>query len=304
VLPDGTRNGFHIQRLKDKLGNRSNASSEIELEDALAVMVGEEGRGVRTIIEMVNHTRLDCVAGSAALMRQAVAQAIHHATFRHAFGSPLVEQPLMTNVLADLAIESEAATTLMMRLAGAFDRSADPAEVLFRRLALAVAKYWVCKRGIAVVAEALECHGGNGYVEESIMPRLYRESPLNSIWEGSGNVNALDVLRAIARQPDSLAAFLDEVRRGTGSDRRLDAAIKGLEGELSDPADAEVRARRVAERMALVLMGSLLVRHGNPAVADGFCASRLDGDHGGALGTLPPGLELAAIVERHRPVPA
>src|SRR5216110_3344813 len=222
VLPDGTRNNFHIERLKDKLGNRSNASSEIALEKAWAVMVGEEGRGVATIIEMVNHTRLDCVVGSAALMRQAVAQATHHCAHRRAFGRLLVEQPLMRNVLADLAVESEAATVLMMRLAGALDSSADESEAHFRRLALAVGKYWVCKRGVAVTAEALECHGGNGYVEESILPRLYREAPLNSIWEGSGNVNALDVLRAMARDPDSLSAFLAEVDLARGADPRLD----------------------------------------------------------------------------------
>src|SRR6266853_159002 len=194
VLDDGTRNQFHIQRLKDKLGNRSNASAEIELDGAWAVMVGEEGRGVRTIIDMVNITRLDCVIGSASLMRQAVAQSTHHTAHRSAFGRLLSEQPLMVNVLADIAVESEATTLLMMRLAGAFDRASDPREYAFKRLALAVAKDWSTKRSIAVVAEALECHGGNGYVEESIMPRLYREAPLNSIWEGSGNVNALDVL--------------------------------------------------------------------------------------------------------------
>jgi putative acyl-CoA dehydrogenase len=301
VLPDGTRNGLRIQRLKDKLGNRSNASSEIELQDAWAVMVGEEGAGVRTIIEMVNHTRLDCVIGAASLMRQAVAQATHHAAHRSAFGRLLVDQPLMTNVLADLAIESEAATVLMMRLAGAVDRASDPEEAAFRRLALAVAKFWVCKRAIAVTAEALECHGGNGYVEESIMPRLYREAPLNSIWEGSGNVNALDVLRAIGRQPDSLAAFLAEVERASGADARLDAATDRLKRELSDVADAEQRARRVVELMALVLEGSLLVRHADPEVAGAFCASRLGPDPGYTPGTLPPGSHLRSIVERHRP---
>src|SRR5881296_2226089 len=219
VLPDGTRNGFHIDRLKDKLGNRSNASSEVELDDALAVMVGEEGRGVRTIIDMVNHTRLDCVIGSASLMRQAVAQATHHTAHRSAFGKLLSEQPLMVNVLADIAVESEATTMLMMRLARAFD--GDEQDAHFRRLATAVAKYWCCKRAIAVVAEALECHGGNGYVEESILARLYREAPLNSIWEGSGNVNALDVLRAMSREPESLTAYLSEVERARGADARL-----------------------------------------------------------------------------------
>jgi putative acyl-CoA dehydrogenase len=301
VLPDGTLNRFHIQRLKDKLGNRSNASAEIELVDAWAEMVGEEGRGVRTIIEMVNHTRLDCVIGSASLMRQAVAQATHHTAHRSAFGKLLSEQPLMLNVLADIAIESEAATILMMRLAGAFDRASDFEESQFRRLGLAVSKYWVCKRAIAVVAEALECHGGNGYVEESIMPRLYREAPLNSIWEGSGNVNALDVLRAMGREPASIAAFLAEVELARGSDPRLDHAIADLKADLANAAEAETRARRVVERMAVALQGSLLVRYGDPAVADAFCASRLQGDWGHSLGTLPPDTKFASIVERHRP---
>jgi putative acyl-CoA dehydrogenase len=301
VLPDGTRNRFHIERLKDKLGNRSNASAEIELDNAWAVMVGEEGRGVRTIIDMVNHTRLDCVIGSASLMRQAVAQATHHTAHRSAFGKLLSEQPLMVNVLADIAVESEATTILMMRLARALDKGSDPEEAHFRRLALAVAKYWTCKRAIAVVAEALECHGGNGYVEDSILPRLYREAPVNSIWEGSGNVNALDVLRAMRREPESVAAFLGEVERGLGTDARLDRAIADLKRELTNPADAETRARRVVERMALTLQGSLLVRYGDPAVADVFCASRLGGDWGHSLGTLPPDARFTAIVERHRP---
>jgi putative acyl-CoA dehydrogenase len=300
VLPDGTRNGFHIQRLKDKLGNRSNASSEIELESAMAWMVGEEGRGVRTIIEMVNHTRLDCIVGSASLMRQAVAQATHHTAHRSAFGRLLSEQPLMVNVLADLAVESEATTVLMMRLAGAFDRTDDPAETHFRRLALAVGKYWTCKRAIALVAEALECHGGNGYVEESIMPRLYREAPLNSIWEGSGNVNALDVLRAMDREPDSVTAFVAEVEEARGSDPRLDRAIIDLKKQLSNGAK-EAGARRLVERMAVVLEASLLVRHGDPSVADAFCSSRIGGDWGHSFGTLPEGLHLSSIVQRHRP---
>jgi putative acyl-CoA dehydrogenase len=302
VADDGTRNAFRIQRLKDKLGNRSNASSEIELDRALGTMVGEEGRGVPTIIEMVNHTRLDCIVGSAALMRQAVAQAIHHCAHRGAFGRLLSEQPLMQNVLADLAVESEAATVLMMRLAGAFDRSSDPAEGHFKRLVLAAAKYWVCKRAVGLTAEALECHGGNGYVEESILPRLYREAPLNSIWEGSGNVNALDVLRAMTREPESLTAFLAEVELARGIDARLDGAVERLERELRDAGDSGGGARRLVERMCLALQASLLVRHGDPEVAEAFCASRLDGDGGHAFGTLPPGLDLAAIIHRHQPV--
>jgi putative acyl-CoA dehydrogenase len=301
VLPDGTRNNFHIERLKDKLGNRSNASAEIELDEAWALIVGEVGRGVRTIIDMVNHTRLDCVIGSASLMRQAIAQATHHTAHRRAFGRLLSEQPLMMNVLADLCVESEATTLLMMRLAGAFDRTSDEAESHFRRIALAVAKYWTTKRAVAVVAEALECHGGNGYVEESILPRLYREAPLNSIWEGSGNVNALDVLRALNREPATLEAFLDEVERARGLDARLDLSIERLTKELSDTVDVEARARRVVERMALVLEGSLLVRHGDPDVAEAFGASRLAGDGGHMFGTLPSGLRLGSIVERHRP---
>ena len=301
VLDDGERNRFQIQRLKDKLGNRSNASAEIELDGAWAVMVGEEGSGVRTIIDMVNHTRLDCVIGSAALMRQAVAQATHHTAHRSAFGRLLSEQPLMVNVLADLAVESEATTVLMMRLAGAFDRASDPEQAAFKRLTLAVAKYWTCKRAIAVVSEALECHGGNGYVEESIMPRLYREAPLNSIWEGSGNVNALDVLRAMAREPEAVTAFVDEVEEARGSDPRLDDAVDELKRQLSDQTDVEARARRVVELMAVVLEASLLVRHADPAVAEAFCASRLDSNGGRTFGTLPPSAELAGIVRRHQP---
>ena len=298
--PDGERNRFFIQRLKDKLGNRSNASSEIEFDGAWARLVGEEGRGVATIIEMVNHTRLDCVIGSASGMRQAIAQASHHAAHRQAFGRDLVDQPLMTAVLADLAVESEGATVTMLRLAGAYDRAAtDPAEAAFRRLATAVMKYWVCKRQPPMVAEALECLGGNGYVEESILPRLFRESPLNGIWEGSGNVICLDVLRAMGRQPESVTAFFDEVEKAGGGDRRLDSAVAAVKVEV--PQATEAGARRLVERMALVLQGSLLVRFGHPAVADAFCASRLGGDSGRAFGTLPPGLDVGTIVDRARP---
>ncbi|MBQ1075142.1 isovaleryl-CoA dehydrogenase [Micromonospora sp. C31] len=303
VLPDGTRNPMRLMRLKDKLGNRSNASAEVEYEHAVAWRVGDEGRGVRTIIDMVNLTRLDCVIGAAAGMRQGVITAAHHAAHRQAFGRYLVEAPLMRNVLADLAVESEAATVLMMRLAGATDRSArgDAGETAFKRLALAVGKYWVCKRWPAHAAEALECLGGNGYVEESGMPRLFRESPLNSIWEGSGNVAALDVLRALTREPEVMAAFQAEVTAAAGADARLDAAVRRVRADLSDPDDVELRARRVVERLALVLQGSLLVRHGHPAVADAFCASRLGGDHGQAYGTLPRGVDFAAIVSRAVP---
>ncbi|MFJ1800933.1 acyl-CoA dehydrogenase family protein [Streptomyces sp. NPDC088180] len=300
VLPDGTRNVFAIQRLKDKLGNRSNASAEVEFDGTWARRVGEEGRGVRTIIEMVAATRLDCVVGSAALMRQAVAQAIHHSAYRGAFGGLLIDKPLMRNVLADLALESEAATVLAMRLAAAYDT--DTAEErAFLRLAVPAAKYWVTKRCSAVVGEALECLGGNGYVEESAMPRLLREAPLNSIWEGSGNVQALDVLRALQREPRALDAFLREVGRARGADHRLDAAIKGLLTELADLEGVEARARRLVERIALVLQGSLLVRWAPPEVSDAFCASRLGGDWGSAFGTLPHTLDLASVVARARP---
>ncbi len=298
VLADGTRNPFLIQRLKDKLGNRSNASAEIELHGARARLVSEEGRGVPTIIEMVNHTRLDCVLGTTALMRAGVEQATHHAAHRAAFGRLLTEQPLMLNVLADLCVESEAATVTGLRLARAYD---DEAERPFRRLATAVAKYWICKRGPLLAAEALECLGGDGYVEESGMPRLFRESPLNSIWEGSGNVICLDALRALEREPESLEAFLAEVRLAQGADHRLDAYLAVLEPELASPDAREPRARRLVERLALALQGSLLVRHGDSLVADAFCASRLSGDGGLTLGALPAELNYAAIVERHRP---
>jgi putative acyl-CoA dehydrogenase len=299
VLADGTRNVFAIQRLKDKLGNKSNASSEVEFDGTWARRVGEEGRGVRTIIEMVAATRLDCVIGSAAIMRQAVAQAVHHASYRSAFGGLLVEKPLMRNVLADLALESEAATTLALRLAAAYDADTEE-ERAFLRLAVPAAKYWVTKRCTPVAGEALECLGGNGYVEESGMPRLLREAPLNSIWEGSGNVQALDVLRALQREPQAINAFLQEVGKARGADHRLDAAIKDLLTELSDLDGIEARARRLVERMALVLQGSLLVRWAPPQVADAFCASRLGGDWGAAFGTLPHSLDLASVVERAR----
>ncbi len=301
--PDGQRNRMHLQRLKDKLGNRSNASSEVEFRGAWARMIGEEGRGVPTIIDMVNHTRLDCVIGGAGAMRAGTGYAIHHCSQRAAFGKLLVEQPLMQNVLADLAIESEAATVAAMRLARAYDEAAagDAQATEFRRLANAVLKYWLNKRAPTHAAEALECFGGNGYVEESGMPRLYREVPLNSIWEGSGNVQCLDVLRGMARNIAALNAFFDEVDAAAGADERLDAAVAELREELRDLDAIETRARRVVEWMALVLQGSLLVRHGDQAVADAFCASRLGGDAGRAFGTLPPGTDFAGIIARHAP---
>jgi putative acyl-CoA dehydrogenase len=306
VLPDGSRNaGFQLQRLKDKLGNRSNASSEVEFRGALARLVGEPGRGVPTIIEMVNHTRLDCVIGTAAGMRAAVAQATWHAAHRSTFGKRLAEQPLMVNVLADLAIESEAATAVALRLARAYDEApGDPGADAFKRLATAVAKYHVCKRAPGHAFEALECLGGNGYVEASGMPRLYREAPLASIWEGSGNVMALDVLRALARSPEAFDAFFAEIDEAAGADPRLDAFAAATRAEFGDVDALEPRARRVVERMALCLQGSLLVRHAPPAVADAFCAARLAGDAGLHYGTLPPGADAAAIVARHTPATA
>ena len=304
VLPGGSRNAVRLVRLKDKLGNRSNASAELEYEGASGWLVGEEGRGVRTIVEMVNATRLDCVIGSSSGMRAALLQAVHHARHRSAFGRPLLQQPLMRNVLADLAVESEAATTVLVRLAGANDRAVrgDAQEAALRRIAVAVSKYAVCKRAPGMVGEALECLGGNGYVEDSGMPRLYREAPLLSIWEGSGNVAALDALRALAREPHVLEAYLAEVRTASGADARFDAALARLERELAAPDDLELRARRVVEQLALVLQGSLLVRYAPAAVADAFCASRLARDWGGAYGTLPPGLDLDAVLERVGPV--
>jgi putative acyl-CoA dehydrogenase len=309
VLADGSRNAFHIQRLKDKLGNHSNASSEIELHGAWAQMVGEPGRGVPTIIEMVGHTRLDCVIGSAAGMRTGVLRAVHHTSHRKAFGKLLVRQPLMRNVLADLCVESEATTALAMRLARAYDEADADARAgendsdaqLFKRLATAVGKYWTCKRAPNHAYEAMECHGGNGYVEESGMPRLYREAPLASIWEGSGNVMSLDVLRALARSPRALEVYLDEVELAHGADRRLDGRVARLREQFADPQTLETRARRVVEEMALCLQGSLLVRNGPAAVADAFCASRLGGEGGLEYGTLPAGSDFDAIIQRGRP---
>ena len=301
VLPDGTRNAMHLQRLKDKLGNRSNASAEVEYDGATAWLVGEEGRGVRTILDMVNATRLDCVLATATGLRLGVIHAAHHASHRAAFGRRLRDQPLMASVLADLAIESEAATTVAMRLAAAADRAAggDEQERAFRRLALAATKYHVCKLAPAHAAEALECLGGNGYVEESGMPRLYREAPLQSIWEGSGNVAALDALRALTRQPESAEAFFAELDAARGADPRLDDAIDRLKKDAAAPS--EQAARRLAESMAVTLQASLLTRYGHPAVADAFAATRLGGAGGRAYGTLPPGTDTEAIIPRATP---
>lgn len=299
VLADGNRNAFALQRLKDKLGNRSNASSEVEFHNTVGYRLGDEGAGVRTIIEMVAATRLDCVLGSAALMRRALVEATWHTAHRSAFGDLLKNKPAMQNVLADLAIESEAATALSMRLAAAMDASlaGDEQATAFRRIALPLAKFWVCKRTSFTVAEALECLGGNGYVEESGLPLLFRESPLNSIWEGSGTVNALDVLRAL-RRPESLEAWLLEVGAAQGADHRLDAAVTDVLETLSDLAGAEAGARRLAARMAVCLQASLLVRHSTPEVADAFVASRLAGDWGGVFGTLPRTTPYGPILDR------
>lgn len=300
-LPDGSRNAIHVQRLKDKLGNKANASSEVEFHGAVAWLVGEEGRGVPTIIEMGNYTRLDCALGSTGLIRQAVAQATHHAAHRSAFQKRLIDQPLMSNVLADLAVESEAATALVLRLARAYDAQEDPAETAFRRMLTPAAKYWICKRGPALGAEAMEVLGGNGYVEEAIMGRLYRELPLNSIWEGSGNVMCLDVLRALAKAPEALDVALAEIHPARGADRRLDAHVAALTDEIAREGFQESQARRLVERLVLALQGALLVRHGDAAVADGFCGSRLAGSQSGAFGTLPHGVDLRAITRRAQP---
>ena len=290
--------GFEIQRLKEKLGSRSLASSEVEFRGAPGRLLGEEGRGVATIIDMVAHTRLDCVIGSASGMRRGVAEAINHAQHRSAFGARLVDQPLMVNVLADLAVEAEAATLSTFRLARAYDEDDGP----LRRFGTAVLKYWICKRATAHAAEALECHGGNGYVEEGPMARLFRDAPLNGIWEGSGNVMSLDVLRAMAKEPAGLPAFLDECELGRGGDPRLDAHLDALPAALSElgggVAQAQWSARRVIEDLALAFQGSLVVRFSPPAVADAFCAGRLGDARGRAFGTLPQGIDGAAVVSR------
>ena len=305
ILPDGGRNPIRLMRLKSKLGNRSNASAEIEYENAVGWPVGEPGHGIATMMAMVATTRLVLTNSSAAAMRAGLTQAVHHATHRAAFGRTLVDQPLMRAVLADLAVESEAALALSLRLAAAQDRAVagDEREAALLRIGVAAGKFWVCKRTPMHVAEALECLGGNGYVEESGLPRLYREAPLNSVWEGSGNVAALDVPRVLRREPESVEILLAELDLARGADHRLDAYVGRLRAELADsagldPAELETRARQLAERLALALQGALLVRHSPPAVADAFCASRLDERHGHSFGTLPTGLALAAIVER------
>ena len=299
--PDGDRNNLSIQRIKDKLGNRSNASTEIEFQDTYGVMVGEEGRGVRTIIDMVTGNRIYCAMSSAGIMRQALVQALHHTAHRSAFKKRLIEQPLMQNVLADMAIEVEAALALGLRVASAMDHSDEPDEAALARIGTAIAKYWNTKRCPYLVVEALECHGGPGYIEESIMPRLYREAPLNSIWEGSGNVIGLDVLRVISREPEVVWVFMAEVEKARGSDANLDRIIDDLHGELKNPDGMEIRMRMITEMMALALQGALLTQHAPVAVAKAFCASRLAPRYRGAFGTLPPGCDLDAIIARATP---
>ncbi|ASO20438.1 putative acyl-CoA dehydrogenase [Actinoalloteichus hoggarensis] len=300
-LPDGSRNALRLQRLKDKLGNRSNASGEVEFDGAWARLVGEPGAGVRTIIEMVNHTRLDCVGGTAALMRRAVVEACHHARHRHAFGAALVDQPLMTSVLADLCVESEAATSAMLRLARTYDVDATEQDRHLRRLGTAVLKYWVCKRGPGHAFEAMEALGGNGYCEDFPLARVYREQPLTSIWEGSGNVICLDVLRALTRTPETGEAFLAEIELARGGNRSLDTHLDLVRRDLAalpaDPAEAQRQARMLVERLALAFQGALLVRHAPAEVSDAFCGGRLDG--GRSYGTLPVSVAARVIVDRH-----
>lgn len=296
-LPDGSRNAIRVQRLKDKLGNRSNASSEVEFCDAVGWLVGKVGRGIPTILEMGSHTRLDCVVGTAGIMRAALCHALHHARGRSAFGKPLAEQPLMQNVLADLAIESEAATAFALRLARCFDHPGDPLESALGRLLTPAGKYWICKRGPALGAEAMEVMGGNGYVEEGPLARLYREFPVNSIWEGSGNVMCLDVLRALGKHPqESRAALEAELAPAAARDPRFAAYVARLGEDLS--AASESGARRIAERLVIAVQGALLLRHAPPYVAEAFVASRIERDVGGAFGRLPESVDFEAILAR------
>lgn len=299
--PDGVRNELFLQRIKDKLGNRSNATTEIEFQDTWGIMVGEEGRGIRTIIEMVQGNRMYCCTSSAGIMRQGLVQALHHTSHRNAFGKPLIEQPLMTNVLADLAVEAEAALILALRIARAMDEAeAHEDAAALARIGTAIGKYWICKRAPAHVGECLECHGGPGYIEESIMPRLYREAPLNSIWEGSANIMCLDVLRVIEREPTAVPALLSELELARGANSAMDAAIDKLRNELLNPKDMESRARTITELMATGLQGSLLIQHAPAAISDAFCASRLGNHWNGAYGTLPSNTDFSAIIERAR----
>ncbi|MBZ0217607.1 MAG: acyl-CoA dehydrogenase family protein [Fimbriimonadaceae bacterium] len=300
--PDGERNRLLIQRLKDKLGNRSNASSEMEFQDTWGVMIGEDGRGVPTILDMVQGNRMYCCISSAALMRQGLVQALHHTSHRSAFQKRLIQQPLMRNVLADLAVESEAALVLALRIARAMDEAeSDESAAALARVGTAIGKYWNCKRAVGHTFEALECHGGPGYIEDSIMPRLYREAPVNSIWEGSGNIMCLDVLRAMQREELAVPAILAELDAARGANAALDAAAATLKSELADSANMEYRARGVAELMAIALQGALLVQHAPAAVSDAFCASRLGTRWTGTYGALPAGVDVDAIIARAMP---
>ena len=300
--PGGAKNAFYIQRLKDKLGNRSNASSEVEFHAAHAQIIGEEGRGVANIMEMVRHTRLDCAVGSAATLRRAVAESLHHCAYRSAFGKLLIEQPLMRNLLADLSLESEAATAFAFRLARGFDESAgDEQAKLFTRVATAIGKFWICKRAVFAVGEALEIFGGNGYVEESVLPRLYRDIPLNSIWEGSGNVQCLDVLRSIGKEPKSVEVLMDEIKSAKGANKNFDEFALDVEKELLDTNNLEFRARRVVEKLALALQASVLLKTAPDFISQAFCDSRLSADNNSSFGTLPAGTEVEKIIERAMP---
>lgn len=304
-LPDGSRNRLQVQRLKDKAGNKSNASSEVEFRGAIAHMIGEPGRGIRTGLSMNHYTRLDFAVGSAGLMRQAVSQAAHHVAHRRAFQKALIDQPIMANVVADLALEAEAAAWLSFRFVAALDREeGSEAERLLGRIGAPIAKYWVCKRVSAVVVEALECHGGNGFIEDHLMARLYREAPLNGIWEGTGNVICLDVIRSMEREPDCVPALLDELREARGADRRYDAALARFEADLPEMRRREGQARRLVERIALLMSAGLLLRHATPAVADAFVASRLDGGWSGHFGDLPAGLDAGALARGAVPLAA
>jgi putative acyl-CoA dehydrogenase len=299
--PDGSKNAFYIQRLKDKLGNKSNASSEVEFHQAYAQIIGETGRGVANIMEMVRHTRLDCAVGSAATLRRAVAETLHHCAHRKAFGKLLIEQPLMRNVLADLALESEAATALAFRLARGFDESkTSDAAKIFTRIATAIGKFWICKRAVFAVGEAMECLGGNGYVEESVLPRLYRDAPVNSIWEGSGNVQCLDVLRSMQKERESVGVLLDEIKSASGANANFDFYVRNVERELSGIDNLEFRARRVVERLSLALQASVLLRTAPNYVSDAFCNSRLLENYS-TFGTLPAEVDFVKIINRSKP---
>lgn len=299
--PDGEPNAIRIQRLKDKVGNKSNASSEVEFQAASGWLIGEEGRGVRNIIEMATYTRLDCAVATAGMMRQAVAQAVHHCSYRTVFQKKLIDQPLMANVLADLALETEAATALSFRVARSFDRAhEDEAEAAFRRIMTPVAKYWVCKRAPNLAYEAMECLGGNGYVEEGVAGRIYREMPVNAIWEGSGNVMCLDVLRALAREPQALDVVFAEFDGARGENAAYDGALEALKEAFADFGSLEARSRQVVEQMAKVAAGAILLQHAPSFVSDAYCATRLGRDWGDVYGTLPAGADIAAIVERAR----